>query len=214
MYQLRNKYGQNIKFFHCGEYGSLHQRPHYHYCIFNHDFSDRRLFQTRKGIPLYTSKDLDSLWVDKEGVNKGFATVGDVTFQSAAYVARYIMKKQTGDSQSTKEHYQWTDPDTGEVHTRTPEYTTMSNGIGKGWLRKYQKDVYPADYVIINGKKCRPPRYYDTILEIDDPETHARIKRLRVHAASAHKSNNTPERLAVREIVTEAKIKQLPRNIE
>ena len=39
MKRYRKKFGPNIRYFHCGEYGSKFGRPHYHACIFNHDFS-------------------------------------------------------------------------------------------------------------------------------------------------------------------------------
>ena len=87
MKRLRKKHKHKIRFFHCGEYGEKNQRPHYHALIYNHDFSDKRLFKERKNIKLYTSKELEELWP------YGFSTIGDVTFQSSAYVARYIMKK-------------------------------------------------------------------------------------------------------------------------
>lgn len=91
MKKLRKKYGAGIRFFHCGEYGEKFRRPHYHALIFNHDFDDKILWSKNRGSPLYISESLDSLW------EFGFATIGDVTFESAAYVARYITKKVNGE---------------------------------------------------------------------------------------------------------------------
>jgi hypothetical protein len=159
MKRLRKKHPEKtIRFFHCGEYGEKNQRPHYHALIYNHDFSDRKLFKERKNIKLYTSKELEQLWP------YGFSTIGDVTFQSAAYVARYIMKKQKGDT--AKQHYSNIDTLTGEVTTIEPEYCTMSRkpGIGYNWFKKYKTDVYPRDVCIINNHEVKPPRYYDTLL--------------------------------------------------
>jgi hypothetical protein len=76
-----------VRFFHCGEYGELNQRPHYHACLFGYDFPDKVLYTIRDECRLYRSPMLEKLWP------MGFATVGDVTFESAAYVARYITKK-------------------------------------------------------------------------------------------------------------------------
>ena len=159
MKRLRKKHPEKkIRFFHCGEYGEKNQRPHYHALIYNHDFSDRKLFRQRNQIKLYTSKELEELWP------YGFSTIGDVTFQSSAYVARYIMKKQKGDT--AEEHYTNIDPLTGEVTTKEPEYCTMSRkpGIGYSWFQKYKTDVYPRDVCIINNHEVKPPRYYDTLL--------------------------------------------------
>jgi hypothetical protein len=43
-------------------------------------------------------------------------------------------------------------------------------GIGYDWFEKYKTDVYPNDYCIINGKKIRPPRYYDNLLSEEELE--------------------------------------------
>jgi len=162
MKRLRKKHQHKIRFFHCGEYGEKNQRPHYHALIYNHDFPDRKLFKERKNIKLYTSKELEELWP------YGFSTIGDVTFQSAAYVARYIMKKQKGET--AQEHYTNIDPSTGEVTTIEPEYCTMSRkpGIGYNWFQKYKTDVYPKDVCIINNHEVKPPRYYDTLLNEEE----------------------------------------------
>ena len=87
MKRLRKKFGEGIRFFHCGEYGEENGRPHHHAIIFNHDFADKKVWKTNNGVVLYRSKMLEELWP------YGFATVGCVSFESAAYVARYITKK-------------------------------------------------------------------------------------------------------------------------
>ena len=107
MKRVRKKYGNGIKFFHCGEYGEKNKRPHYHALLFGHDFTDKQLWTQRSGVKLYISEELKKLWP------YGFSTIGDVTFESAAYCARYVLKKVTGDAAA--EHYTYTDPETGEV---------------------------------------------------------------------------------------------------
>ncbi|WP_217268498.1 rolling circle replication-associated protein, partial [Lactobacillus helveticus] len=75
------------RFYMAGEYGESFDRPHFHACLFGLDFSDKKFYKTTKtGSILYTSKILEELWPF------GYSTVGDVSFESAAYVARYIMK--------------------------------------------------------------------------------------------------------------------------
>lgn len=204
----KNAGGKKIRFFHCGEYGELNKRPHYHACLFGHDFSDKELWkETKTGHKLYTSKELEKAWP------YGFSTIGDVTFESAAYVARYIMKKITGDD--AEHHYTKFDDLTGEILCDLkPEYTTMSrrNGIGQSWYEKYKDDVYPHDFVVINGMKMKPPKYYDSLLQTDRPFEFDEIKELREKDGEKHLDNNTPERLKVREVVKNAQISQLPRN--
>lgn len=209
MKRLKKYYkGKKIRFYHCGEYGETNGRPHYHACLFGHDFEDKELWRVNNGVRLYTSEILNKIW------GKGYCVIGDVTFESACYVARYIMKKVNGDMQ--EDHYTDYDEDTGEILVeRKPEYTTMSRrpGIGKDWYDKYKDDVYPHDNVVVNGVLCKPPRYYDGLLESDRPYEFDDIKFNRLTNAEKHEDNNTPERLIVREEVQEARLKQLPRDI-
>lgn len=208
MKRLRKRCGEGIRFFHCGEYGEKFKRPHYHACLFNFDFDDKELFSTRHGVKLYISRTLSELWPF------GFSTVGDVTFESAAYVARYITKKVTGDA--AERHYERVDEKTGEVWSVKPEYTTMSRrpGIGKPWLEKFAKDVYPDDFVVLRGKKMKPPKYYDLSFEIDEPELFRKIKASRRAKIEDHMENNTYERLRVREEIQLRKFEKLKRGYE
>lgn len=233
MKRLRKKYEpKTIRFFHCGEYGQVCEtcrksepicrceqfiprigRPHYHALLFGHDFSDKVHHQTIRGNKLYTSAQLEKLW------SFGFSTIGEVNFETAAYVARYITKKITGDKAT--EHYTDFDRFTGEIHAELqPEYTTMSRrpGIGKNWIDKYMGDVYPHDYVVIEKKdtmvKVRPPKYYDTQHELTYPFDHDEIKERRQLAGLKHVENNTYERLRAREELQLRKFKQLKRGLE
>ncbi len=207
-----------FRFFHAGEYGDKEDegdgdvkgRPHLHACIFGLDFREDRKFLrlNKNGDRLYTSQTLNDVW------GKGFDTVGDVTFQSAAYVARYIMKKRTGPLAET--HYNRVNHQTGEVTSVKPEYTTMSRrpGIGKEWYQKYKRDVFPDDFVVINGTKMRTPNYYLKQLEQTDADAFAAIAAHRQLRAEKQAKDNTPERLAVKEVIAEAKIAILKRPIE
>lgn len=223
MKRLRKRFGAGISFFHCGEYGEKLGRPHYHACIFNFDFHDKVLWkQTNTGDYLYTSKSLEELWTfPGEDQPIGFCTIGDLTFQSAAYVARYILKKVNGEL--GWEHYLYydretgeyiLDPETGDYISLHQEYMTNSNGIGKSWYEKYKDDVFPHDYIVVNGKPQKPPRYYDLQLELDDPEIFVDIKQRRKDNADKNVDNNTPERLNVREKCKIADITKLQRPYE
>lgn len=162
MKRLRKKHGK-VRFFHCGEYGEKNKRPHYHALLFGLDFKDKELFSQRDGVRLYVSESLSELWP------YGFSTIGDVTFESAAYVARYVMKKVRGEG--AEEYYSnWIDPITGEVTDVKPEYATMSRkpGIGYEWFKEFKNDVFPNDYCVVRGHEVRPPRYYETLLSEDE----------------------------------------------
>lgn len=194
MKRFRKKTGLKIRYFHCGEYGTNYSRPHHHAAIFGYDFPDKTLHRDNGEIQLYTSKILSELWP------YGYHTIGDLTFDSAAYVARYITKKITGDHAIW--HYNDIDTTTGEIiNERIPEYTTMSRrpGIGKKWLEKYTTDIYNFDHVILNGKELKPPKYYDKIYMESHPEEFEKIKVDRKHKNLQALANQTTERLEVRE---------------
>jgi len=196
--RLRKKMGP-FRFYHCGEYGGEEQRPHYHALIFGLDFREDKKYHglSKAGFPLYTSKTLEETW------GKGFAPIGDLTFESAAYAARYIMKKQTGEKAVA--HYAG----------RKPEYNTMSRrpGIGKTWIDKYAHETFRDDFVVLDGKQVHVPKYYDHQVELDNPELVQTVKETR--QAHAHKNwqDNTPKRLRVREKVFEAKYERLKRDL-
>lgn len=198
---------RKVRYFHCGEYGEKNHRPHYHACIFGWYPPDTVLFSERDGIRLYSSDILNEIW------GKGFVTVGDVTFQSAAYVARYIFKKVTGEA--ADEHYKRMDESTGEIYTILPEYVTMSRrpGIGATWFEKYGSDVFPSDFVTLDGIKHMPPKYYLRAQEMYDPDSVEVIKLEREKRAQVFQEHQTPARLRAREVVKKAQLKQLKRTI-
>lgn len=203
-----------IRFFHCGEYGEKFSRPHYHSCIFNYDFSDKVLWkETEQGHRLYRSESLERLWP------LGHSVIGDVSFDSAAYVARYVLKKVTG--KLAADHY--ADKSTGVL--REPEYVTMSRGckslgtggIGKAWYDKYKTDIYPDDYAVVRGMKVRPPKFYDGLYEGDNPDDFKRIKCDRVRNANrlvGGFNDSDSIRLGVKEEVKLSCLKLLSRPLE
>lgn len=205
--RLRKRFGPGIRFYGCGEYGEQLGRPHYHMCLFNHDFHDKVLWKEERGVKLYRSEEIEKLWT------YGYSTTGGVTFQSAAYVARYIMKKITGDIAA--DHYEYIDPETGEVFDRKPEYTHMSlkPGIGSRWINKYTSDVYPTDFVVLNGVKMKPPKYYDRSFEVMDPDAFHKVRSARLKSGKKREADNTPARLKVKEKVLNAKLSQLKRSL-
>jgi len=143
----------------------------------------------------------------------GHCLIGNVTFESAAYVARYVMKKVSGDM--AESHYRSIIPETGEIVDRLPEYTTMSlkPAIAAGWFKQFSSDVFPSDEVIMRGRVMKPPRYYSVVLARDSPDLLAEIKGRRVRMSKKHLSDATPSRLRVREYVKQAQINHLKRSL-
>ncbi|AXL15186.1 replication initiator protein [Microviridae sp.] len=207
--RMRKRYPTStIRYYMAGEYGENFGRPHYHACIFGFDFHDKKLWKrTSSGSFIYRSDDLETLWPF------GYSSIGDVNFESAAYVARYIMKKQTG--KEAHKHYQYTSLETGEIIQMQSEYNKMSlkPGIGAEWYKKYRSDVYPHDYVIVRGKKVRPPKFYDKKYKTDYPYEYDELLYKREQRAKLNLEDNTWERLAVKEQVTQAKLQKLKRTL-
>lgn len=213
MKRYRKFFGNGIRFFHSGEYGDLYGRPHYHALMFNTDLPDRKFLKMSNGLRLDKSEILAKLWP------YGHVSVGSVTFNSAAYCARYVMKKING--KDKQEHYEFLDVDldSGEllqVVNRKQDYCTMSRrpGIGKLWFDKYIDDIYPSDEIVLpGGRKFRVPKYYDSQYELLYPEDFALLKQVREESAIVHADNNTPERLIVREKVQAARLGMLIRSL-
>lgn len=208
MKRLRKHYRSNkIRFYMCGEYGTKENRPHYHAILFNIRFEDQQYHGTNDlGHRLYTSATLDKIW------NLGYGIIGDVTFESAAYVARYITTKITGDA--AKGHYERVTPD-GEIINLEPEFNHMSlkPGIGIKWLQRYYSDVYPTGQMVVNGHRVRPPRYYDKLFKKLDEENYDEMTFRRHLETQAHAADNTYARLKVKEQVHKARTKTLKRNL-
>lgn len=193
----------------CGEYGENLGRPHYHYLVFGYDFTDKVFHKTsRSGEKLYTSPTLNSLWPH------GKAWIGQVTYESCAYVASYVMKKLSGPL--AEEHYLRVD-EAGNNYWLKPEFNQMSRrpAIAQKWWEQFHQDVITDDVVVkLGGGKMKPPRYYDKLLELMDPAALAAIKVKRQERANELAEDNTPARLAVKETVTKAKMAIKKRNME
>jgi len=223
MKRLRGHYKpKKIRFLHSGEYGSTcpsHnkenceqcgklQRPHYHALLFNLDFADKTFWKFRRDYKVYRSETLQKIW------GKGNIEIGNLTFESAAYVARYTTKKITGDDAHA--HYEKIDTQTGEIHGVTPEYITMSRrpGIGYSWYQKYKSDLFPRDECVIDGRILKPPRYYAKMYQQEEPELYEQMQNERQKFYQKHKQDSTWQRLSQREKVKHAQLHQLTRQLE
>lgn len=200
-----------VRFYMCGEYGSELGRPHYHACLFGVDFDDRMYqYTTAAGARLYRSPTLERLWP------LGISSVGQLTFESAAYTARYCVQKVTGPD--AKAHY-FRPGEEGPVLLE-PEFNhaSLKPGIGAGWLDRWESDVYPSDTVVVNGKECVPPRYYRKRFQrrsafaaqlVEDELGFRRETESRSRYA-----DNTPARLAAKEEVAAARARFLIRSFD
>lgn len=181
---------QNItpRYFMAGEYGGKNGRPHYHACLFGYRYPDMVLYNERENYKLYTSEIATKEW------GLGECILGEITYESAAYVAGYTISKITGKNEN--EEYQNLDLESGEIFTVQPPYAAMSlkPAIGKTWFNKFKTDCYPKDFVTINGRKQKPPRFFDEQLRQYDEEMHQAIKVERVKQALNKPTTETQRR--------------------
>lgn len=163
--RMRHEYGK-FRYVACGEYGDQSRRPHFHIAFFGVDFGDDRIHYSyaKSGDHTYRSKRLSSLW------SFGNHDIGTLNFESAAYIARYIMKKVKGVGASP---LPLAVLDDGELIMPNKEFLVSSKGrvkgqgIGASWFRQYfMTDVFPTGSVITaQGSSAPVPRYYKALLK-------------------------------------------------
>ena len=183
MKRLRKYLGPDIRYFGCGEYGDLSKRPHYHIILFNcklDDLQERHPIKVDGKVKwIYQYDDsgeklLFSPTVYKAWQGRGTAQIGQVTFESCAYVSRYIVKKQLG---VTSSQY----ADCGII----PPYVRMSlkPGIGYSWYKEHFEQIYLYDnYILKRGDKAvpvKPGRYCDRLLQDVDQQRFYDLKEKR-----------------------------------
>ncbi|UPW40921.1 replication initiator protein [Sigmofec virus UA08Rod_6120] len=165
----------NLRYFACGEFGDKTNRPHFHLCVMNLPLFDLRVSEMfcqkrdgRKIGVLYESDFINSCWMDsKSKTCKGGIAIGRLTWASAAYVARYIFKKQLGKSRGMPE-FVFQDAHTGSDLKFQDQFTCMSlkPGIGALYFDLHKLDIVFSDQVPVHTKSGvqmhKPPRYFDS----------------------------------------------------
>ena len=161
--RLRKEF-PGVRYFGCLERGEHTQRYHHHVILFNLDLIDCVPLGKRslEGY-YYKSAVLHRIW------SNGFIDIGDVSFNSCGYIARYCMKKRYQKS--------------------SDEFIYMSTkpGIGLGWLDKHIDTCIKYDEIYFNFgnfNKAKLPRYFDKHLEKVDPEAVEQMKRQRISNAN------------------------------
>uniref|UniRef100_A0AAU8AX18 Replication initiator protein n=2 Tax=unclassified Microvirus TaxID=338099 RepID=A0AAU8AX18_9VIRU len=216
MKRLRKRFSdQHIRFYACGEYGGKTHRPHYHAILFGLKLDDLVLYKSSlRGDRYYNSASFNSCWQDHDGLQIGHCVIGEVTWNSCAYVARYVTKKLNGSMSGVYKEF-----------NIEPEFVLMSRrpGIARQYFEDHP-DLYEYDYISLStddgGRKIYPPRYYDKLFEVVHPDQMAEIKERRkdvaiksMEAKLAKTSLDIWHQLVVEEDNLSAKIKSLRRDI-
>lgn len=166
--RLRKDTGQQIRYYLSGEYGDKTYRPHYHAILFGLHLDDLQFFKKSPlGFDYYLSPSLEKIW------GKGQILVTDVTWDTCAYTARYMMKKLKGEG---AKYYK-------KVNI-VPPFSLMSRKPGLGFQYFIDNpDIYKYDYINLKtdngGIKVYPPRYYDRLYDIDYPEELEKLRAIR-----------------------------------
>lgn len=212
MKRMRKMLKVPVRFFVCAEYGSDYGRPHFHACIFSYNFSDRVIdSRSEFGSVNYRSPLLEKLWPF------GYSSVAELNQATAAYCARYIVKKQKDNDDEIYSDYDVVNVDTGELTKRNKELIRMSlkPGIGFAFYEKYCSDMFPNDlFVDAQGKVGLPPKFYLEKLKKSDPEMHERVINRRIERGIDNYKNTTKERLDAREKILESRNALLKRNLK
>lgn len=143
-----------LKYYACGEYGDLNERPHYHMIAFGIGPSDKKLIQEKWG--------------------KGFVSLKGVGYESAAYVAGYVMKKYSG--KLAKEVYA----------DRQIPFQVCSKALGKKWCLRNESYLLQDLSLTMRGTKMSLPRYYTKVLE--DKITDSQINQKTLERSEKHKA--------------------------
>lgn len=225
--RLRKMYPEKVlRFYASGEYGSL-GRPHYHLILFGlglEDFPENhKIFHGKNelGQPYYEVSEIQRAWSSYSYVLKngkiervaepiGYVCVATVSWQTCAYVSRYVMKKVYHGEQAFIDMYDL-----------QPEFSLMSRrpGIGGTYLAKHP-ELFDTSAIPVTGMKdpVRIPKYFLKKLEIDNKDKFDIIMSERRKFADDReflKSQQTSlsyiEQLEVEENVKLSKVKALKR---
>lgn len=133
-----------IKYYASGEYGEKNGRPHYHAIIYGLSLKDHEI-QYRQGSYSCTGGKLYDAWHPR-----GFVTLGNVTYDSARYVADYIQKKQFA---------------LNAIGKPEQPFNLMSKGIGERYVKANEKQLRDNISITLRGVKMTIPKYYKKKLD-------------------------------------------------
>lgn len=166
-----------VRYLACGEYGGITGRPHYHAILFGSEFETDTFYNAR-----YNNNNL--YWQNKiieECWDKGFSYIGEANWNTIAYVARYVTKKQYGEY--ADEEY--------AKKGREKEFITCSRnpGIANEYYNLYADEIYKSDKILFHNTNGnfydKPPRYFDKLRERYDKNALDEVKDHRKSFAEA-----------------------------
>lgn len=174
--RIREHYPQKkIQYLNVGEYGKEKYRPHYHAIVFGIKIDESLLIRVGnniRGDPIYECPELELIW------QQGKVWIGEVTFRSISYVARYTLKKTKSNIDD------WWYQSQGKLK----EWQSMSQSMGRWYYEENKHKIYETDTVPVldnNGNICKPPKSYDRLYKKEFPEKWEKIAAKRKEEALA-----------------------------
>lgn len=171
--RLRKNYSfdNHISYLACGEYGDLSLRPHFHLLLFGLKLDDLKEYKkTPLGYSLYNSDFITKCWP------YGYSVIAPVTYESAAYVSRYTVKKQGDFGKDIYDDY---------LIEKEFLLCSLKPAIGYQYYVDHRDEIYKYDAIYLpEGKVVKPPRYFDKLFERDYPEKMEFIKEHRKSLAN------------------------------
>lgn len=212
-----------VRVFYCGEYGDMTDRAHYHLILLNMpDLSVYFRFLKKSGDLIhYTSDFIGDCWTEPYSkLSYGFHSICDVSYDTCAYTAKYVLKKQKGESIKNFNAF-----DDSVFPKRVQPFCHMSNrpGIAREYYEAHKDEIYAYDSIVYTSDfkaySSKPPRYFDKLYDLDNPEALEEIKKDRIQSSihkyyverEAQASESEAERLARIEGVKERQVKKRAR---
>lgn len=200
--RVRKMFGPGLRFFGCMELGERFSRPHAHFCVYGEAFTEdaEPVAKSKTGNVLWRSPVLERLWTG------GFSWVGEFSAESAAYVARYCVKKADQPSSVSLAH-----PVTGEVvdwPTVYRPFYPLRPALGVRFVDEFPQDCW-SGLRARGGARIRTPRAYSKRLERLDPARYDERKSETIAAVTAARDlhEESPARLAVKAEVMRARLR-------
>lgn len=137
-----HEFAPKIRYYACGEYGSITKREHFHAIIFNLDcYNDKHREILQKSWPFCEA------WMFDKSRGRQSA-MQEVTPDDIAYVTGYVQKKLSG--KKAEEEY-------GE---KQPPFSTCSQGLGLDFAIKNKERLLNNGFTWYKGQKIGIPRYF------------------------------------------------------
>lgn len=137
--RLRKNTGRVLRYFYCGEYGSIGGRPHYHFAMFGINRGEKTIVQ--------------DAW-SYQGCPMGRVSVDELNDYSARYITSYIMKGANKYVHEKVQDKKFARKVEKHLEGRRPEFQRMSRNpaLGANAIRRFAEKTNFRRFKTINFK--------------------------------------------------------------